>query len=154
MFYATANQENICNRGNKIRASSGYLSSSQRQYNGAGTSYCPWVISATDGQRFNISIYKFVPYKESPLSSSSSVCFEIGTITEDGLSQGMLSCGSDPRTKIIYLSKGSDVHISFKDNSFLRDIGNFLLHYEGRYHNLLYKYYYICTFSKAYEECS
>lgn len=114
-----------------IGARSGYLSSSLRNINGAGTVNCPWLIEASTGQRLNITLFKFAPYKTSPLSSSTSVCFEIGVIQEGGVSQGILTCGTDSRQKSIYKSNGGRLMIHFKEKTFLQDIGNFIIHFDG-----------------------
>ena len=120
-----------CSTDMSIGSSSGFLFSAPHSVYGPGTIACPWTLSA-EGQRFNISLFKFVPSKSSPLSSSSSVCFEVGTIEEAGLAQGILTCGSDPREKVLFISKGGPVRIHFKDKNFLADLGNFALHFNGK----------------------
>ena len=121
-----------CQGSKDVEGSSGFLSTVQRPVNGAGTVYCPWVLNPSGLQRFNITLFKFVPYKSSPLSSSSSVCFDIGSIKEGDVSQGILSCGSDSRQKVAFLSNGGPVRIHLKDDNFLRDLGSFALHFEGK----------------------
>lgn len=128
-IYAVTGHGTTCRRDNTITTAIGYLASFQRSDYGPGTAHCPWTIDS-DNKRLNITLYKFVPLK-SPMASSS-VCFEIGTMEEGGMSQGILSCGTDPRQKVIYQSKGTNVRIHFKDNSFLRDLGNFVLQFQGK----------------------
>lgn len=142
-----------CRHESQLTSGSGYLSSGLVQTNGEGTQWCPWTLSNSGHQRFNITLFKFTPFESSPLTSSSSVCFEIGTIQEGSLSQGILSCGGDARTKTVYISKGGPVKLYFKDKNFLKDLGTFVFHFNCKIYNcflIIINCWIICYYQVTY----
>ena len=88
------NPSSQCSNEYLITGEEGYLASSKRTDYGAGTVHCPWKINS-NLKKLNITLFKFISNPNSPLASSSSVCFEIGTIQNGGMSHGILTCGSD-----------------------------------------------------------
>ena len=84
--------------------------------------------------RLNITLYNFAATAETDgaLSPESSVCYEVGPIKEGDASKTVLVCGGDPRQKVVHISNGGPVEVSFVDKSVLNTLGHFLIHYEGQ----------------------
>ena len=100
---------------------------------GWGGSACPWVLRVPSGQRINITLFYFARSGESDLlSPDPSVCYELATIHEkDHPSKPILTCGTDTRQKNVYVSETNKVEIRFVDRMSLKNLGKFLVQYEG-----------------------
>ena len=102
---------------------------------GWGGSACPWDIKVPSGQRINITLFNFARSGESDLlTSDPSVCYELATIHEkDHQSKTILTCGTDDRQKNVYVSETNRVEIRFVDRISLKNLGKFLVQYEGEW---------------------
>ena len=105
---------------------------------GWGGSACPWVLRVPPGQRINITLFNFARSGESDLlTSDPSVCYELASIHENRQNKNILTCGTDNRHKNVYVSEGNQVEIRFVDRQLLKNLGKFILQYEGKSWNSL-----------------
>ena len=114
-----------------INSQEGFISSNIASEMGNGGPHCPWRLKVA-GNIVNITLFKFPKQSDkSLLSPSSSLCYEIGRIKENGHQKNIMVCGTDPRHKNVYISQGGDIEISFTEKAVLDTLGRFLIGYKG-----------------------
>ncbi len=136
LYFAVATDEKgECRNQGMITRSDrmGILASHMTELHGWGGAACPWVLRVPKGQRVNITLFNFARSGGSNLlGSDPSVCYELATIHEEGVTpKTILTCGTDHREKNVYISETRKVEVRFVDRSLLRNLGKFLLQYEG-----------------------
>jgi hypothetical protein len=114
-----------------IAEKEGHISSRSASEHGNGGPNCPWKLEVA-GSIVNITLMKFPKQSDdSLLAPTSSLCYEIGRIKESNEQKNIMVCGTDPRNKNIYMSKGGDVEISFTEKAVLETLGRFMISYRG-----------------------
>ena len=99
---------------------------------GTGSTRCPLILKPPKGQSLNFTLFKFSSLDESNNRRNiKSSCFEILELREGERSEKVISCAGDPRQRAVYVSKGSEVSVTFAQGTFLDQLGAFLLSFKG-----------------------
>ncbi len=107
----------------KVTSFPGFLSGSVSTNQRAGTSYCPWLLEASPGQRINITLYNF----QLDQMSGSHDCRQGATVRDDGHSQNLMFCSGEGRTKT-YTSQTNVLEVELNSAG---PPAEFLLYYKG-----------------------
>lgn len=119
---------------------SSYIASSKTTQFGLGTSDCPWVITAKEGQQITVFLYTYGGRAdEGPAESSADVCYELGTVKEAGAAPTLLTSCSGKRYREVYASAGNVVQIELLSADILKDLVPFVIFYEGKTRELGFK---------------
>lgn len=125
--------------GEPLPSASGYLANfAARLPDGPGSPRCPWVLTATTGQRLNVTLYDFTGPKaahsgpEAPLLRQSDLCPPLVVFLDPGNADHVIrTCDVRQRKKLVYTSHGSDLRVFIPNATAAESL--FLLHYQGEY---------------------
>ena len=99
----------------------------------SGTDRCPWIIRVQPGQKVRILLYDFSAWrnpKKLLTAENSENCPAYAVFRELDAVQYESVCNGHGREKLVYFSKGSEVHVNIVASK-NTDSVNFLLKYEG-----------------------
>ena len=140
---SAATQSCLQGRNIRLEGPSAFLASVDILTHRYGGIDCPWQITASPGQRVNVTLYNFARYKPPPDTGSDTsqyitngACYELGDIIErGGLSQRLTLCKHLDRKTHVYTSQTNSISIQMKTDRALSEY-YFLLKYEGKILNI------------------
>ena len=123
---ASAEQNNACNDKNGLilHSTTGYLSNSLSSEKGWGSLQCPWLITAQQGQKVDISIIDFNP-------NQKQTCQKVGYVFDVDLKRNITMCKPNERNGYVHTSSGKSVKIQIY--SHIMESDSFLIHYKGKF---------------------
>jgi len=115
----------------RVPTSSGYLASHVTWTTSCGSSTCPWLVEAEEGQQINLTLYDF---SEPKAESIGKICWKIASIREDGaVSKDVTICSGDSKpfngTKV-YVTDGNRVSIALHKPEEHHDLMYYAIKYE------------------------
>ena len=115
------------------RGVGGFLPSPRTHLTNCGTHQTPWLITAAQGQRINLTLIDFSRASHTAHSDTagraraSKICFKYGSVAEDDGKNTEDICASHQRETHIYMSQSHSLQITLSDNA-----NFYLLSYQGK----------------------
>ncbi len=113
----------------RVNSEEGYISSLAMSGVRKESTQCSWVISATIGQRINITLLDF----STPIGrrQDSGICLVYAIIKEHKDTSEITVCRGTQRLRNVYISEGNVVEIQVYTDPTIAREGVFLLKYQG-----------------------
>ena len=123
----------------KVSQTNGFLSNAITEETGLGSSNCPWLVKAEQGQQISISLWDFAVWSSDKGSISqqspdkSGLCHIYAYVEEYGTGSSVTLCGGATRESVVYTSETNAIVVKVPNPRLSNPPAYFLLKYEGKY---------------------
>ena len=121
----------------KVTQTHGFLSNAITEDTGLGSSNCPWLVAAEEGQHIVITLLDFAVWLDDtgdlPHQSpqEAGLCHIYAYVEEEDTGSRVTLCGRETRESVVYTSETNSVVVQVPDPRLSNPPAYFLLRYEG-----------------------